>query len=277
MTKIDYCKNCGEALHGPYCHKCGEKRLSHQDRSVSYWFQDTFSQAIQLDGKVIKTVASMIFRPAKLANEYHEGKRKPYFKMANLFLIANLIYFLTPGLQTFKTPLNIQTSMQLYSGYAQHVVDRYLETNDVSLEELERAYYTKTTEVSKLLLILLVLLLGQFIYAVLFNTMYLSDAFNLALQFWSAYIIMFILPCSLLILIDSRIFSLGAIGQVIFSEWVLSTATLIFSGFYLWSILSKFSQKWWHHLLRVLLILASFLLIFTMYRMVLFFVTMLFV
>lgn len=277
MTDTACCKNCGEPLKGSFCYKCGEKRLTDEDRSVSHWFQDTLSQIVQLDGKVIRAISSMIYRPAKLASQYHEGVRKPYLKMANLFLIANLLYFLTPGLQTFKTSLRVQVNQQLYSDYAERVVDHYLERNDTSFEELEKAYNTKTTEVSKLLLILLVLLLGLSIHAVFFKQMFLADAFNLALQFWSAYIIMFILPFSILILINQNVVSLGKAADFLFSEWVLSGATLLFSGIYLWEILRKFSKRWWHHLLRLLVILASFIVIFTLYRVVLFLITMIFV
>ena len=275
MTGNSCCKNCGAPLKGSYCHLCGEKRLTIQDRSVSHWFKDTLSQVTQLDGKVIRTIISMMANPARLSNNYQEGIRKPYLKMANLFLIANLLYFLIPGLQTFKTPLRIQANEQVYSVLVERIVDRYMSVTGESFETLEVVYDQKTTEVSKLLLILLVLLLGLSIYGVFFRQMYLSDAFNVALQFWSAYIIMFILPSSLLILIHSRLFSFGAISQVVFSEWFLSGGTLLFSAVYLWKTLSTFSRKWWHHLLRMSFIILSFFVIFTFYRLILFLVTML--
>lgn len=274
MSNTSRCKNCDEPLQGQYCHKCGEKKLSLRDRSVTHWFQDTLSQFIQLDGKLIRTVTSMVARPGTLARNYYEGVRVPYLKFVNLFLIANLLYFLTPGIQTFKSSLRIQAYQQLYSPYVLDIIDHYQETNEASFEELEVVYNSKTAEVSKLIMILLVLLLGVVIYAFFYKQMFLTDAFNLALQFWSAYIILFILPFSAVIIINQNIVSLGRVGEVIFSEWVLSSATLLFSGLYLWQILRRFSQKWWHHLIRLTLITASFVIIFTVYRAVLFLATM---
>ncbi|MHA7100747.1 DUF3667 domain-containing protein [Roseivirga pacifica] len=277
MTTEHNCKTCNEPLRGAYCHVCGEKRLMPSDRSFKVWLQETLSNFVQFDGKVIKTLVALITRPVRLASDYFEGRRRPYLRMINLFFIANLLYFLTPGLQTFKTSLYVQMNDQPYSAYVLRVVENYLEREELDINEFKQVYDAKTLEVSKLMLVLLVVLLGFVVYLLFAKQLYLSDALNLALQFWSAYILMFILPFSLVIVVGRATGSLQWLSSNLFSELTLSIATFAFSGVYLWLILRRFSKSIWLHFGKIVAILASFFFVFVVYRAVLFLITWLLV
>ena len=113
----DQCKNCGTLLKGDYCHNCGEKVLTHRDKAMRNWLSEVFSNFIQLDGKFINSIKGLLFRPSEMAKNYAEGKRKPYLNAVNFFLIANLVYFLLPSFDIFKTNLYVQLNYQVYIIY----------------------------------------------------------------------------------------------------------------------------------------------------------------
>ena len=189
-----YCQTCGTHLKGKYCHNCGEKYLEPEDKSVKKWIGHLFSDIWMLDGKLLRTLKGLLLFPGRLAQDYTKGKRVPYLKPLNLFLLINLVYFLSPTLDTFTTQLYTQMHGLPHSPMVERTVEGYLADEGITFEELAPVYDKKTNEVSKLIIIVLAPLLGLVVYGLFFKQgIYLSDGFNLALQFWAFFLLIFMI------------------------------------------------------------------------------------
>lgn len=100
------CGNCGEILAGAYCHGCGQKRLVDSDRRLGHLLGQLFSAATDLDGRFWRSIGALLFQPGRLSRDYLDGRRRYWLAPMTLFLLANVLYFLSPGTLTdFNLPL----------------------------------------------------------------------------------------------------------------------------------------------------------------------------
>jgi hypothetical protein len=269
----DNCKTCGSVLQGAYCHVCGEKRLSQEDKSARRWLGEVFSNLWMLDGKLLVSLKRLLVQPGRFAMDYIQGVRKPYVKPLNLFLIFNLIYFMTPGFNTFKTNLRTQMVGLPYSPLVENVITKQYEPDSMEFEAYRVAYNAKTNEVSKLIIILLAPLLGTLLYA-LFRSrgIFLSDGFNLALQFWASFICVFLVILPLVT--RSAYYLLGSERLAgVNMDIPLTVIMIILSGGYLYAQFSWAERKKTLLSAKVLLVLISFLPLIFIYRFILFWIT----
>jgi len=90
----------------------------------------------QVDGRLLRTLRSLITRPGLLTVAYLEGARKPYVGPVPLFLIANVLFFAVESLtggRVFTTPLDAHLRTQPWSPLAAGLVSRRLEALHTTL------------------------------------------------------------------------------------------------------------------------------------------------
>ena len=117
------CQSCGTELHGKFCHVCGEKALGPEDKSARKWLSTVFADLSMVDGKLFRTLKGLLFSPGRLAKDYAVGRRVKYLKPLNLFLMANLVYFLIPTFDTFTTRLYTQMRGLPYSPLVERTME----------------------------------------------------------------------------------------------------------------------------------------------------------
>lgn len=275
--KVISCKTCGSELRGDYCHHCGEKFLKPEDKSAKKWLADLFSNIWMLDGKLFNTVKALMLAPGRFASDYSEGVRKPYVKPLNLFLMANLIYFLTSGFDTFKTELNAQINGMPYSVIIDGVIENKYGTSEEQTKaylDYEKRYNAKTDEVSKLIIIVLAPLLGLLFYGLFRNRgLYLSDGFNMALQFWTYFtvVVLLILPLFFQLLI--ALFGPNVLNVGFSTEYWLTSLILLLSGLYMYFQLSWLEERKAVVIGKIGVLMVAFLPLVFIYRFILFWMT----
>ena len=87
------CPNCGEKLVGPYCSRCGEKKIARGDLSLAFMFRDLVEHFALLDNKIVRTLWALVSKPGLLTQRFIEGGRSRYTKPLTLFVILNLVFF----------------------------------------------------------------------------------------------------------------------------------------------------------------------------------------
>ncbi len=266
-----HCKSCGAELSGRFCAVCGEKVLTREDKSVKVWLKDSVLNLVNIDGKLILTLKELLFFPSRYALNYSRGVRVKYLKPLNLFLLTNVLYFLLAGAETFKTSLRSQMIGQPYSGWVSDIVEKDLASRGTSIEAYAPAYDQKTGEISKLILIVLVPVLGA-VFFLSFNKMglMLSEGFNLAFQFWAFFTIAFNLFIPALAWVLYKSFGLmiltGGNTDIIYSLVILA-----FSGLYIFLMMKPWKSKnSLSYLARIILIQGSFYPMILVYRFILF-------
>src|SRR5438067_10513117 len=86
-ARVSSCPNCGEALVGDYCHRCGEKHLEGRDLSVRHFLHEAAQELTSVEhSKLFHTLLALLVRPGLLTNEWIAGRRKRYLKPLNLCL-----------------------------------------------------------------------------------------------------------------------------------------------------------------------------------------------
>ncbi len=112
------CVSCGAQYEGNFCPKCGERRITSADRTVLAFLRRAFEEVTDVDSRLIRTFKQLVRRPGALTRAFAEGRRKPFLGPVQLFLLANLAYFLIQPLSSFtgyNTPLDSQLERQVYS------------------------------------------------------------------------------------------------------------------------------------------------------------------
>ncbi len=87
------CLNCGAPLSQEYCPACGQKRITGrlQLRQLAVDFIHNY---FEVDRGFLFTTREMLLRPGLATNEFLAGRRKPFVKPVQFYLIMLTLYFL---------------------------------------------------------------------------------------------------------------------------------------------------------------------------------------
>lgn len=91
----EICASCGSAVAGVYCSRCGEEVLDPAKLTLRYFLSHTVvNELLNLDGKIWRTLISLLFRPGFLSIEYSAGRRRPYVSPLRVLIVALVVYLL---------------------------------------------------------------------------------------------------------------------------------------------------------------------------------------
>jgi len=86
------CRNCGAAVSGDFCAKCGQETTVKLP-TARVFLREATGRYVSLDGRMWRTLAALLFRPGFLTREYFAGRRRRYIRPARLFLVLSLALF----------------------------------------------------------------------------------------------------------------------------------------------------------------------------------------
>lgn len=124
-----HCPTCNITVSTPYCAACGERRLQPSDLRLSGLLTQIAQSMSSVDGRLLRTLRSLLTVPGELTVAYLQGKRKPFIAPFPFFLIVNVAFFATQSLSgnaIFSTPLASHLHVQDWSELAQRLVDQRL-------------------------------------------------------------------------------------------------------------------------------------------------------
>jgi hypothetical protein len=87
-----------------YCPHCGEKRLLPEDLRLSALFREAGHELFHLEGRLARTLLTLLRRPGELTVAWREGRRTAYTRPLPLFVAINLLFFLflSGGMMTWS-------------------------------------------------------------------------------------------------------------------------------------------------------------------------------
>lgn len=91
QTEAARCLNCGAALSGAYCAKCGQP--AHVHRSLAALVHDLLHGVFHFEGKIWRTLPELAFRPGRLTRRYIDGERAKFVSPMALFLFTVFLIF----------------------------------------------------------------------------------------------------------------------------------------------------------------------------------------
>lgn len=86
------CANCGEILRGEFCHACGQKS-GHHHLDFHHFAHEAIHEFLHLDGKIVQTLKSLVFRPGELTRQFVAGRRARYIGPIRLYLTFSILFF----------------------------------------------------------------------------------------------------------------------------------------------------------------------------------------
>ena len=99
------CLNCGAALLGPHCHRCGQH--AHIHRTVGAFFHDLIHGVLHFDGKTWRTLPLLAWKPGELTRRYIAGERARFVSPMALFLFSVFLMFAVFQLAGITPPTEI--------------------------------------------------------------------------------------------------------------------------------------------------------------------------
>jgi len=129
------CENCLAALHGHYCHQCGQS--AHNPlKHVGHAVEEVFESFWHLDGRIFRTLRDLLV-PGRVALNYLNGRRVGYVQPLRLFVILTLFTFFVGKLTLHADDLDTSGGRNNVFATAQTAAD--VETlRTARLAELER-------------------------------------------------------------------------------------------------------------------------------------------
>lgn len=85
------CLNCGAALIGPNCHRCGQ--VAHVHRTFMALLHDLAHGVFHFEGRIWDTLPMLAWRPGELTRRYIHGERVKFVSPFALFLFSVFLMF----------------------------------------------------------------------------------------------------------------------------------------------------------------------------------------
>jgi hypothetical protein len=158
MTPLP-CPTCARPLTGNFCAHCGEKRPGPADHTLKHFLGHLFEAFTHADGKIFLSLRLLLAEPGRLTADYLRGQRKSYIPPLQLFLLANLVFFLLHpliGSNTLTTDLNTQLHYTWHHAIAESLVSPRLALRAVTVETYAVIFDPAAITLAKSLVILVV-------------------------------------------------------------------------------------------------------------------------
>lgn len=92
VSRKRLCPNCLNTAGGMYCGHCGQKQKS----AVRHFGQlagEFFTDILNLDAKLLRTLKPLLLRPGFLSREYFRGRRMHYVSPLKLYFFLSIVTF----------------------------------------------------------------------------------------------------------------------------------------------------------------------------------------
>jgi hypothetical protein len=86
------CPNCGMQSAGRYCPNCGQRAVDLRP-TLRELLHEALHEFSHIDGKIVRTISLLLFRPGQLTREFFEGKRARSVTPLRLYLLTSVLFF----------------------------------------------------------------------------------------------------------------------------------------------------------------------------------------
>ncbi len=222
------CASCGAKVTGEYCSVCGERRLNPSDRTLGALTRTFFESVTDLDSRFFRTLRTLVLKPGALTHAFCTGKRKPFLGPVQLFLLANIIYFLLHPFAThagYNTSLDIQINQQAYSTTLpiESWVEKTAADSDLSPDAFEAVYNNQSEVLARSLIFVMVPMLALTIGILTLGTRKLAaDHLVFALHYYAYELL--VLHCVFMMVWPRLVIGASQLA----SAWLTSPASTAF-------------------------------------------------
>lgn len=278
------CPNCGAVVTEEYCGACGQKRISKEEFSLTHFVGHAVHEMTHFDAKFFKSFLFLFTKPGKLTADYLAGRRSSYMQPMQLFIIANLLFFLATHFMhnnvIFATPLQVHEEHMSYSRVVHELVEQKIARQGISHRDYEKKFNLVIAGQAKTLVIIMVPLLALVLLVLYYRKhSYFVQHLIFSLHFFSFLLLSLITVVPLLYVSMALITPLLSKTQVTpdLTELFFITSVSATMFLYLFNALRKvYEEAMVWTTLKTVIAVFSLMWIFYIYRITLFFSVYLF-
>lgn len=280
------CPSCGHTMEQKFCSYCGEKRVNHHDFSLKHFAEEALENVTHFDNKFFRTIKVLFTRPGKLSEDFSNGVRVNYMKPLQLYIVCNLIFFVAVIYWTpFSQPLTTYWNYRQYTALGskeiikkkvqEEITDfqkKYDQSGALSASLTDNYFYSLVEKKfnrsikaqSKIFLIVLIPL-QAFLFMLLFPARRLiGEHFVFATHFMSAQLLYFLFAAYVINLpLGYMLGENSGVSSVISVTFICIYLAIAFRRFY--------NIPVWRSLVSALLVGCFTAVLWTLYRMLLFY------
>jgi Protein of unknown function (DUF3667) len=145
--------------------------MGPEDHTLKHFFERFFEGFANAEGKAFLSLRLLVTRPGRLTADCLRGKRKPYIPPFQLFLIANLIFFLLHplvGSDTLTTDLHTQLRYTWHSAIVRDWVTPRLLSRGMTTDAYAATFDPAAVKLARSLVILVVPIFSLAVMALYF-------------------------------------------------------------------------------------------------------------
>ncbi|MCC5995343.1 MAG: DUF3667 domain-containing protein [Oceanicaulis sp.] len=271
--------------------------MDEGERKFGHLVRDAFGALTSLDSRFWRTFIALAFRPGRLSRDYIDGKRARWLAPLTIFILANLVYFLSPATTDFNLPFEDQVpghiaieaqgdpealspafrayhetrQGQIHSPLTAPLVERRVAARDAArraasdgergytLADYKRAYDRTNLDVSKLLVGLHVPFMGLALLLLFIRKrMFFAEHFVAALHLFSFAVL----------LQQLLLGPIGFLGRHMGGPWfmaliqpLIDLSLVILAIYFLIALRRVYQTPWWWATPATLLFMGSIVII----------------
>lgn len=152
------CRTCSTVVTTRYCPQCGDRPVLPRDLALRGLLHQLLNAVSSIDGRLLRTLRTLFVRPGALTVAWVQGPRKPHVGPIQLFLLANVVFVAAQsmtGTNIFSSTLESHLHHQDWSGLAQRMVAKRLQSGPTTLEAYAPTFNRAVALYAKWLVILM--------------------------------------------------------------------------------------------------------------------------
>jgi hypothetical protein len=108
------CLNCGfTPLDSKYCPNCGQENIPSA-LPLRFLLSDIGEEFLKWDGRILRTLCALLFRPGKFTREYNRGRRACYISPFRLYFVVSTLFFVVFA---WKHPIEKDLRQEVEKGH----------------------------------------------------------------------------------------------------------------------------------------------------------------
>jgi hypothetical protein len=273
------CPTCARPLAGNFCAHCGEKRPTRSDHTLKHFLGHLLEALTHADGKIFVTLRLLLAEPGRLTADYLQGRRKPHVPPLQIFLLANLVFFLLHpliGSNTLTTDLNTHLHYTWHHATVESLVAPRLALRGLTVEAYAAVFDPAAITLAKSLVILVVPVFSLAVMACYWRQRRNFAAhLTFSLHFSAFWLLML---CVILALTNLTVFLLGLLhvfpSALLVSRAILGCSLALMTLYLFRAARTVFGAEAWPVTAgKAFAMAAALLLSLQAYRFALFFIT----
>ncbi len=157
VDPVACCPTCGNPFLGKFCASCGEKQVSKHDFEARHFVEEGVEGITHFDNKFFRSIRDLFLKPGMLTLNFEAGRKVPFMKPVQLFIVCNLIFFLIVGGSNIFA-LNLNSYLSNSRGGLFNTREYFLQKfgADADLNALKLLFQEKMTSKSKTFIFLFI-------------------------------------------------------------------------------------------------------------------------